>query len=991
MDELFTALNKTLTSNQDYLNESLAYFQQISSVNYPWLISALAQISCSQISNCPAVCHQAAIQLKNLIKTVPSGWSQLNNSAKNNIKETLLRALSTREASSTGVSQCVHAVAELELAGSGWVELVPTLLHTSTSPAHSLVAKLRTIETVGYICETVSAELVEHHVNDILTSIVTSIGNHVEGRELTLAALGALTNALQFAAINFARVSERNYLVQVICECTQYEDVEIRVVALQCLARTLHLYYPVMEDYLEPAVWPISMNAISDTHDILVMQGLEVINSMCEAEQDLVEEGDTPSGWIHNNLHLIVPPLIRVLVRDGGVTSADWTTGKGVQVCIRLLAQLTGNLLLPHILPFIQAKLVCEEEELVGAALLSLAGLMDGPDLQYLLPTIQTFLDLLEKLLSCGKQKVRQSGVLVLSQLCQLHAGALRKLQQYELVLQAVVSSLASSDPVVVEQCCWCLVHLLERKEGEMDGSENKHMTFIYLPCLEFLVNITQPGRQIEVNLLYAAYLAMTAVIERFPGEGCSELQPLARLLIARLTTLHGSLHQEYIFCPVEALLRLLEVEHVLSLTSDLVTFASSILLADSSRNKEESVNLLSLLVDKLEWRVLQYSQNMLASLIVNLERSEDGILLECCLGLAGDLYRCAGDAARSLHADHATVISCILRFLGNCEIERRIKPVCVCTLADLVLCVPEAVIPFTQPIMQMLLEAGHACSSFPSAQLLDLDAGGELVGVIATSQSREDVISTQAKDAKFFEELGKAVVDALAALVQALSANLDAIDDLKEKYLDNVLNMIRGLDFIFHQSEEILTALCGLLGDLFKSFGDLELEDGLGQILERGSVSVTPALRRIAVWASGERCAASSSASAVKRSRMSAGTSESYSMRVTLSCTGQYITQQIEEEKVTVSLRPLAFNTNCDTATSHTPSVIGRDENSNHVEATVTLPFKPVNSCSVDEGLPAGDDINQLRRLRKKRAAAVALDLDGGKKSRDSESEYWF
>ena len=60
-----------------------------------------------------------------------------------------------------GVSQCVHAVAELELAGRGWVELVPTLLHTSTSPAHSLVAKLRTIETIGYICETLKPELVE--------------------------------------------------------------------------------------------------------------------------------------------------------------------------------------------------------------------------------------------------------------------------------------------------------------------------------------------------------------------------------------------------------------------------------------------------------------------------------------------------------------------------------------------------------------------------------------------------------------------------------------------------------------------------------------------------------------------------------------------------------------------------------------------------------------------------------------------------------------
>ena len=86
-----------------------------------------------------------------------------------------------------------------------------------------------------------------------------------------------------------------------------------------------------------------------------------------------------------------------------------------------------------------------------------------------------------------------------------------------------------------------------------------------------------------------------------------------------------------------------------------------------------------------------------------------------------------------------------------------------------------------------MLLEAGHACSTFPSAQLLDIDSAGEHVGVIATSQPREDVISTQAEDAKFFVELGKAVVDALAALVQALSVNLGAIDDLKEKYLGTI------------------------------------------------------------------------------------------------------------------------------------------------------------------------------------------------------------
>ena len=32
---------------------------------------------------------------------------------------------------------------------------------------------------------------------------------------------------------------------------------------------------------------------------------------MFEAELGLVEEGDTPTGWIHNKLHLVVPPIIQ--------------------------------------------------------------------------------------------------------------------------------------------------------------------------------------------------------------------------------------------------------------------------------------------------------------------------------------------------------------------------------------------------------------------------------------------------------------------------------------------------------------------------------------------------------------------------------------------------------------------------------------------------------------------------------------------------------
>ena len=52
-----------------------------------------------------------------------------------------------------------------------------------------------------------------------------------------------------------------------------------------------------------------------------------------------------------------------MLVREGEA-GPDWSAGKGGQVSVRLLAQVTGNELLPHILPFIQVQ--------AGSSLLSL-------------------------------------------------------------------------------------------------------------------------------------------------------------------------------------------------------------------------------------------------------------------------------------------------------------------------------------------------------------------------------------------------------------------------------------------------------------------------------------------------------------------------------------------------------------------------------------------------------------------------------------------
>ena len=158
--------------------------------------------------------QQAGLQLKNLIKLYPSSWAELDPGTRTSIKESLLYSLRNREDCLAGLSQCIHAISELELPEATWPQLIPTLLEISVSSL-PIPNKMRTMETVGYICETVSPDHVECHVNNLLTAIVGCISSRPSEADLTLSALTALYNALEFAACNFVRLSERNYLMQV--------------------------------------------------------------------------------------------------------------------------------------------------------------------------------------------------------------------------------------------------------------------------------------------------------------------------------------------------------------------------------------------------------------------------------------------------------------------------------------------------------------------------------------------------------------------------------------------------------------------------------------------------------------------------------------------------------------------------------------------------------------------------------------------------------
>lgn len=52
--------------------------------------------------------------------------------------------------------------------------------------------------------------------------------------------------------------SERNYIMQIICEATQSENNLIKVSALQNLVKIMNLYYEFMEGYMGQALFAVN-------------------------------------------------------------------------------------------------------------------------------------------------------------------------------------------------------------------------------------------------------------------------------------------------------------------------------------------------------------------------------------------------------------------------------------------------------------------------------------------------------------------------------------------------------------------------------------------------------------------------------------------------------------------------------------------------------------------------------------------------------------
>lgn len=99
---------------------------------------------------------------------------------------------------------------------------------------------------------------------------------------------------------------ERNYIMQVVCEATQNQAVEVQAAAFETLVRIMSLYYDKMSYYMEralfgvcypllPSSWKLTLAKLTvlgmnHPDERVALQAVEFWSTVCEEEIELAIE-----------------------------------------------------------------------------------------------------------------------------------------------------------------------------------------------------------------------------------------------------------------------------------------------------------------------------------------------------------------------------------------------------------------------------------------------------------------------------------------------------------------------------------------------------------------------------------------------------------------------------------------------------------------------------------------------------------------------------
>jgi len=872
--ELITVLEKTAFGNNVELEAARNYLEQAAQHDLSNLLKQLSDIL-RNAQQSEVTRAQAALQLKNAIYSKEENvktekqerWMQIAEDVRIYIRNNCIETLGTETKRPSQAAQCVGYIACAELPRGQWTDCINRLMVNVTEDQNATeMLKESSLEAIGYICQDINPDILESQSNNILTAIVNGMRKEEPSDHVKLAASNALLNSLEFTRNNFSKESERNYIMQIICEATQSTNDQIKISALQNLVKIMNLYYEFMEAYMGQALFAITVAAMKSPNDDVSLQGLEFWSSVCEEESELqielqeaMDEGRSPTStsryYARGALQYLTPIVLQRLCEQKDTEDDDeWNPCKAAGVCLMLLSSCVEDEIISHVMPFITENIKSTNWQFRDAAVMAFGSIIEGPSIEKLQPIVEQAMAKFIELLEDSSVIVRDTAAWTIGRICEAVPGAVINESTLPTLLEGLVICL-NAEPRVATNACWALssiaIAAMDLARPDDDDEDAQPETYVlskyFEPIVEKLLATTERADGNQNNLRSSAYEALMEMIKNSPTDCYTTVQKTTIVILSRMenviqleSSIQNSSDRRQVFdlqsllcATLQSVLRKVTPDDAPQI-SDHIMQALLHMLSTNVNSKASSVQedaflAVSTLIDVLGDKFLKYMDSLKPILYVGLRNFEEHQVCQAAVGVVGDLGRNISIKILPYCDDLMTIL---LEGLITPKLNKSVKPLILSTFGDIALAIG---VDFKK-YADVVLNALHQAST------------------VQADPNDFDIID-------YFNELREGCLDAYTGILQGLKGNNNntGIVDLSivTPHLNNILAFLEILSNDQNVNESVLSAACGLVGDLVSCFGTqlnpmLERET-ITTLLTRGRKSKSNRAKTLANWATKE------------------------------------------------------------------------------------------------------------------------------------------
>ncbi|KAG8835928.1 karyopherin beta [Serendipita sp. 399] len=840
--DIAAVLAGSLASEASTRDAATQQLESAAAQNFPAYVTLLSAELANEQSQ-PHIRNAAGLALKNAFTSrdetrqseVTARWLNVPSEYRAKVKTDSLRALSSpAHRVGTAAAQVVSAIAAIELPNGQWDDLITDLLGAVNTG--DLTTRVATLQCIGFICESISPDILKLRSNEILTAVVQGARRDEPSSEVQLAAMKALYNCLEFIKENFDREGERNYIMQVVCEATQNPTVMVQVAAFETLVRIMSLYYDKMSYYMERALFGLTVLGMNHPDEHVALQAVEFWSTVCEEEIDLAieaadaqEYGDAPEReskyFAKVALPEIIPVILRLLTRQEEDAEEDeWNISMAAGTCLTLLSQAVGDSIVSFVIPFIESNIKSPDWHHREAAVMTFGSILDGPDPQLLAPLVTQALGLLIDMMQDPNTHVKDTTAWTLGRICDILVSTINPESHLDPLVRSLVAALEDS-PRIVTNASWALMTLSDQINDGADDLQTGHLSPYYEGVVTALMRVTERPSN-EANSRTAAYEALASYITHAPVDVLRVVQQVVITILGRMETLLGltvscdpdvenlasdTLQNQLLgvddrnnwnelqgnFCSIVSCVTRKLGSEIQPLADQIMTLVLQLIQIAGKQSTvlEDAFLVVGNMASALERNFHPYLQAFLPFLAPALKAHDDPQLCSVATGLIGDICRALGELSTAYCDMFMTVL---LENLTSSHLDKMVKISVVACFGDIAMAIGPSFEPYLAATMGVLRQAGEQKVDAKDYETFD-----------------------------YYSQLREGLLEAYTGIVTGLKAT-----EKKTLLLDHIQSIFKFLQLVYDDdhSETVLRQCAGLIGDIAETFPNGQLKEVLLQ-----------------------------------------------------------------------------------------------------------------------------------------------------------------